>query len=183
MSDPRDLWGKAVSRDPRVHSGDLVFAKTRVPVETLFAILREGGTVEEFQEGYPSVERWQVEAVLQVPPAPPRPSLALRQHIQQVHEILKEGMATSAWVIGSVARGEDEPGSDLDLLLDLAADASLIDLSGIRIDLMELLGVGVDVPMIDALKEPMRSRILNEAVPLDEWVTEDREDAGEGVDR
>jgi len=48
---------------------------------------------------------------------------------------------------------------------------------------MELLGVGVDVPMIDALKEPMRSRILNEAVPLDEWVAEDREDAGEGVDR
>lgn len=55
------------SRDPDIHGGDLVFAGTRVPVSTLESILRAGGTVDEFLEGYPSVERWQVEAVLDAP--------------------------------------------------------------------------------------------------------------------
>lgn len=61
----RDL---VVSRDPDVHSGDLVFAGTRVPVETLVDYLKHGRTVEEFLEGFPSVERWQVEAYLDLSP-------------------------------------------------------------------------------------------------------------------
>jgi uncharacterized protein (DUF433 family) len=55
---------RAVSRDPDVHSGDLVFAGTRVPVETLIDYLKGGDTIEEFLEGFPTVERWQVEAFL-----------------------------------------------------------------------------------------------------------------------
>ncbi len=53
-----------VSRDPEVHSGDLVFAGTRVPVDTLIDYLKGGDSIEEFLEGYPTVERWQVEAFL-----------------------------------------------------------------------------------------------------------------------
>lgn len=53
-----------VSRDSNVHSGDLVFASTRVPVDTLVDYLKKGRSVEEFLDGFPSVERWQVEAFL-----------------------------------------------------------------------------------------------------------------------
>lgn len=53
-----------VSRDPGVHSGDLVFAGTRVPVTNLIEHLKTGGTIEDFLEGYPTVERWQVERFL-----------------------------------------------------------------------------------------------------------------------
>jgi uncharacterized protein (DUF433 family) len=53
-----------VSRNPEVHSGDLVFAGTRVPVSVLLDYVKGGSTVEEFLEGHPTVERWQVEALL-----------------------------------------------------------------------------------------------------------------------
>jgi uncharacterized protein (DUF433 family) len=57
-----------VSRDPDVHSGDLVFRGTRVPVETLIDHLKSGYSIEEYLEGFPSVERWQVEAFLELSP-------------------------------------------------------------------------------------------------------------------
>ncbi len=53
-----------VSRDPEVHGGDLVFASTRVPVDTLIDYLEGGDSVEQFLVDYPTVECWQVEAFL-----------------------------------------------------------------------------------------------------------------------
>jgi uncharacterized protein (DUF433 family) len=55
---------RAVSRDPEVHGGDLCFRGTQVPVSTLAAMLRYGAPLEEILDGYPTVQRWQVEAVL-----------------------------------------------------------------------------------------------------------------------
>ena len=55
---------KVVSRNPAIHSGDLVFTGTRVPVENLIGYLKHGDSVETFLEDFPSVERWQVEAFL-----------------------------------------------------------------------------------------------------------------------
>ena len=60
---------QVVSRDPEVHSGDLVFAGTRVPVENLVAYLSSGSSIEEFLESFPTVERWQVESFLEFSPA------------------------------------------------------------------------------------------------------------------
>jgi len=57
-----------VSREPEVHSGDLVFRGTRVPVETLVDHLKSGYSIEAYLEGFPSVERWQVEAFLELSP-------------------------------------------------------------------------------------------------------------------
>ncbi len=55
---------QVVSRDPEVHSGELVFSGTRVPVETLVAYLISGSSIEEFLLDFPTVERWQVESYL-----------------------------------------------------------------------------------------------------------------------
>jgi len=55
---------RIVSRDPEVHSGDLVFAGTRVPVDTLVDYLKVGHSIVEFLEDFPTVERWQVESYL-----------------------------------------------------------------------------------------------------------------------
>ena len=60
---------QVVSRDPEVHSGDLVFAGTRVPVETLVAYLIRGSSIEEFLLDFPTVERWQVQSYLEFSPA------------------------------------------------------------------------------------------------------------------
>lgn len=60
---------RVVSRDPEIHSGDLVFAGTRVPVDALIDYLKAGESVDEFLTDFPTVERWQVEAFLDSSPA------------------------------------------------------------------------------------------------------------------
>jgi uncharacterized protein (DUF433 family) len=59
---------KVVSRNPAVHSGDLVFSGTRVPVDTLVDYLIGGYSIGEFLEAFPTVERWQVEQFLEFSP-------------------------------------------------------------------------------------------------------------------
>ncbi len=57
---------KVVRRDPEIHSGDLVFAGTRVPVDSLVGYLKGGHSIEEFLQDYPTVERWQLESYLEL---------------------------------------------------------------------------------------------------------------------
>ena len=54
-------------------------------------------------------------------------------------------------VFGSAARGEAGPDSDVDLLVRMEEGRSLLDLSGLVVDLRELLGVKVDVVSEDGL--------------------------------
>jgi uncharacterized protein (DUF433 family) len=53
-----------VNRNPKILGGTPVFAGTRVPVEALFDHLRSGYTIDYFLEQFPSVQRGQVEALL-----------------------------------------------------------------------------------------------------------------------
>ena len=72
MAEPNDRkveLAKVVSRNPKVHSGDLVFSGTRVPVETLVHYLVGGSSIGEFLMDFPTVERWQVEKYLELSPA------------------------------------------------------------------------------------------------------------------
>jgi len=69
-------------------------------------------------------------------------------------------------VFGSVARGEDTERSDVDLLVDLAPDGSLLDQVRLRRELSTLLGVEVDVITSGGLLERDRKAIVHEAVPL-----------------
>ena len=69
-------------------------------------------------------------------------------------------------VFGSVARGEADAESDIDLLVDMEAGRSLLDLSGLLIDLEDLLGCNVDVITEKGLRDRIRERVLREAVTL-----------------
>jgi uncharacterized protein (DUF433 family) len=53
-----------ISRNPKILGGTPVFTGTRVPVEALFDHLRAGYTIEYFLEQFPTVQREQVEALL-----------------------------------------------------------------------------------------------------------------------
>ncbi len=53
-----------VSSNPHILGGTLVFAGTRVPVETLIAHLRAGDSIETFLADFPSVSRSLVDAYL-----------------------------------------------------------------------------------------------------------------------
>ena len=51
--------------DPEVLGGEPVFAGTRVPVKSLFDHIEAGDSIEEFLDGFPSVKREQVIALLE----------------------------------------------------------------------------------------------------------------------
>jgi predicted nucleotidyltransferase len=69
-------------------------------------------------------------------------------------------------VFGSVARGQATAASDVDFLVELEHDRSLLDLAGLLVDLEDLLGRRVDVVTIGGLKARMRDRVLTEAIAL-----------------
>jgi uncharacterized protein len=69
-------------------------------------------------------------------------------------------------VFGSVARGQATLASDIDFLVDLERDRSLLDLAGLLVDLEDLLGRRVDVITAPGLKARMRDRVLGDAVSL-----------------
>jgi uncharacterized protein len=78
---------------------------------------------------------------------------------------IKRG-ASNVRVFGSIARGEADAESDIDLLVDLEPGRSLFDLGGLLMDLQDLLGHKVDVVTEKGLRERIREHVLKEAVPL-----------------
>jgi len=78
---------------------------------------------------------------------------------------LKHG-ARNVRVFGSAARGEAGESSDIDLLVELDPDRSLLDHVALVQDLQDLLGRPVDVVTGAALHWYIRDRVLAEAVPL-----------------
>ena len=55
---------KLIVRDKDILGGIPVFAGTRVPIKNLFDCLRDGQSLEEFLDDFPSVTRGQAEALL-----------------------------------------------------------------------------------------------------------------------
>ncbi|MGA7857191.1 MAG: nucleotidyltransferase family protein [Terracidiphilus sp.] len=86
----------------------------------------------------------------------------LRNHASE----LKAAGVVHLRVFGSVARGEDSPGSDVDLLADFdrSRQITLVSAGRIQSRLTQLLGVNVDLSSPDWLREPVRKRVLREAV-------------------
>ena len=74
--------------------------------------------------------------------------------------------ASNVRVFGSVARGDQTADSDIDLLVDLAPNRSLMDLGGLLVDLQGLLGARVDVATEQMLKPRVRAGALVDAVLL-----------------
>lgn len=85
--------------------------------------------------------------------ARPRPSTVLSQHRDAIKALAVQHKALHVKVFGSVARGEDRPGSDLDLLVKFTPDASLFDLTGLAEDVEALTGVHVNVVSEGGLRE------------------------------
>jgi len=97
-------------------------------------------------------------------------TIDLKQELQaKREEILKIAAKHGAYnvrIFGSVARGEADKESDVDILVELGPDRSLLDLGGFLTDLEDLLGRRVDVVTEKGLRTRLRDRVLQEAVPL-----------------
>lgn len=95
-----------------------------------------------------------------------RPSQRVAERRDQILDVVAAHHARSPRLIGSIARGEDQPGSDVDLLVDFTDEATLLDEVGLRLALTDLLHVEVDVVASDSLRGDMLQRVLQEAVAV-----------------
>ena len=90
----------------------------------------------------------------------------LQEKREEILRLAAKHGASNVRIFGSVVRGEDRPDSDVDFLVELQADRSLLDRVALIQDLEDLLGRKVDVATVKGLRDVWRDRILKEAVPL-----------------
>jgi predicted nucleotidyltransferase len=90
----------------------------------------------------------------------------LRTKRDDILRIAAKYGASNVRVFGSVARGEADSESDIDLLVNMEPGRSLLDLCGLLIDLEDLLGCKVDVVTEKGLRDRIRERVLKEAHTL-----------------
>jgi len=90
----------------------------------------------------------------------------LKEKREDILRIAARHGACNVRVFGSAARGEAEPDSDVDLLVDVGPGRTPFFPGGLIADLEELLGRQVDVVTEDGLHWYIRGRVVKEAVPL-----------------
>ena len=95
-------------------------------------------------------------------------SIATKLHSNRdaVLRIAAQHGARNIRVFGSVARGDSDQDSDLDILVEMEAGRSLFDMGGLLMELQDMLGCKVDVVSEKGLSPRIRERVLGEAVPL-----------------
>jgi predicted nucleotidyltransferase len=95
-----------------------------------------------------------------------RPSQALDLKRSAVRETVSRYRVTNPRIFGSVLRGTDLDGSDLDLLVDALPGTTLFDLGGLQVELESLLGIHVDLLTPTDLPPKFRGQVLAEAKPV-----------------
>ncbi|NLX04601.1 MAG: nucleotidyltransferase [Phycisphaerae bacterium] len=90
----------------------------------------------------------------------------IRDHREELLRIARSHGATRVRVFGSAARAGGSEPRDLDLLVQMSPDSSLLVIVAIKQDAEELLGCGVDVVTEGGLSPYLRDDVLAEAREL-----------------
>lgn len=94
-----------------------------------------------------------------------RPSVVLDRHREAVRQVVARHHGHDAQVIGSVARGDDTPGSDVDLMISFDDGTDLVDVLDLTDELERLLGAKVDV-VSGRVPGAVSDHARHDAVPL-----------------
>jgi len=95
-----------------------------------------------------------------------RPSEVLPQHRETIRQLVLEAGMANPRIFGSVLHGDDQDGSDLDLLVDPAPMTSLLDVVRVQRLIETLIQVRVDLLTPGDLPPKFRDRVVAEALPL-----------------
>jgi predicted nucleotidyltransferase len=93
-------------------------------------------------------------------------SKALKILIKKIKKILEENKIQQAGIFGSYARGEQRKESDIDILIQPAKDMSLLDISGLKIELEKILGKKVDIVSYNYIHPYLKNKILESEVKI-----------------
>lgn len=86
--------------------------------------------------------------------------------VRKIKQFLKkDGRIHKAWIFGSFARGDDRPGSDIDLMIEDIENGKFnyFDLADIQYKLEQILNRKVDIGFASSLREGVAETIQNEA--------------------
>jgi|AntAceMinimDraft_12_1070368.scaffolds.fasta_scaffold10381_6 predicted nucleotidyltransferase len=98
---------------------------------------------------------------------PPKPTLELlRQKASLIRTVARAHTLSTFSVIGSVARGESDEHSDVDLLCDTTESTSLYDITACERDLQQALGFPVTIIIRGSLTLPRDAEFLEGAVSV-----------------
>jgi predicted nucleotidyltransferase len=95
-----------------------------------------------------------------------KPSMALEAHRATIRSLVLRHRACNARIFGSVLDGNDPEGSDLDILMDPTPETTIFDRGAIRHELLQLLGVRVNVLTPIAWPDSFRAKLIAEARPV-----------------
>ncbi len=90
----------------------------------------------------------------------------IETHREEIRAIAARRGITHVRVFGSMARGDADESSDVDLLVSLPPGVSGFALGGLLLDVQDLLGRRVDVLTEAGLHPALRERVLKEAQAL-----------------
>jgi predicted nucleotidyltransferase len=93
-------------------------------------------------------------------------SKKLTEKREEILRIAMKHGARNLRIFGSYARGEERPDSDIDLLVEMERDRSLLDIIAIKHDLEDLTQRKVDVVTENAISPYLKDNILRSALSL-----------------
>jgi len=85
---------------------------------------------------------------------------------QKILPILRRHGVKKAGIFGSIVRGEAREDSDIDILVEIESDISLLDFVGLKLEIEEALGRKIDLVEYSTIKPLLRERILGEQVAI-----------------
>jgi hypothetical protein len=91
----------------------------------------------------------------------------LKAYRDRILALAESCHAPNIRVFGSVARGESNDLSDVDFLIDVAPEQSILDVIRLTQTLSDLLGCQVDIAQSTALHPLIRDRVLQDAISLE----------------
>jgi len=93
-------------------------------------------------------------------------TMTIEEIKERIIPILGRSGIKKAAIFGSLAKGEAKTSSDIDILVEIKSDMSLLDYIGIKLELEEALKMRVDLVEYETIKPLIREKILNEQVAI-----------------
>lgn len=85
---------------------------------------------------------------------------------EKIEPVLREYKVKKAGIFGSVARGEEKENSDIDILVEIDDNISLLDFVGLKLALEEILGKKIDLGEYSTIKPIIKEQILSEQIVI-----------------
>ncbi len=90
----------------------------------------------------------------------------LRQNREKIYAIAEKYGVSNIRVFGSVARGEEKRGSDVDLLVKQNGNISLFEVLDFKYDVEKILKKKTDIVLEDGVNKRLKKIIFSESVKI-----------------